>query len=76
MRYWKRIDTQGATRTVEAYSFDGEIEGAIEITKEEYDAFIAGLPKPLPPTDWKSLWKQAMTTQDKLSVIARYLRWE
>lgn len=53
MRYWKRVDTDGNITTVESYSHDLDVEGAIEITKEEYDEFIASLPivKPEPVRD-------------------------
>lgn len=44
MRYWARKDKAGKITTVESYSHDLEVEGAIEITKEEYDAYIASLP--------------------------------
>ena len=46
MRYWKRVDSQGKTTEVEAYSHTLDIEGAIEITETEFDAFTASLPKP------------------------------
>jgi hypothetical protein len=50
MKYWKRVDEYGNIRTVESYSFDSQIEGALEITKEDFDAFIANLKPPaLPP---------------------------
>ena len=50
MRYWKRVDAQGRTTTVEWYDYDLDVEGAIEIDKAEYDAYIASLPPPpLPP---------------------------
>ena len=42
MRYWRRGDS------VESYSFDVDIEGAVEISKEEFDRVIANLPKPIP----------------------------
>ncbi len=53
MRYWKRVDNNGKTITVESYSHNSEIEGAIEITKIEFDAFIASLPmsEPIPTRD-------------------------
>jgi hypothetical protein len=70
MRYWKRVDALGKTTTVEAYSFDKQIEGAIEITKEEYEAFIRSLPSNI---DWKAEWSKASTVQDKLKVLAQYL---
>ncbi len=41
MRYWKRTNTNGTTRTVESYSHGLDVAGAIEITKETFDAFIA-----------------------------------
>ena len=47
MRYWKRVK-DGQTSTVESYSHDLEIVGAIEITRVEFDAFIASLPVPVP----------------------------
>jgi len=47
MRYWKRVDKKGNTTTVESYSHDLDVEGAIEISKDEYDAYIASLPPPV-----------------------------
>jgi len=44
MRYFKRIDTEGNTTTVESYSHNLDVKGAIEISKTEYDAYIASLP--------------------------------
>ena len=46
MRFWKRVDIQGQTTTVESYSHDLDVEGAIEITQAEFDAYIASLPLP------------------------------
>jgi hypothetical protein len=43
MRYWRRPKT-GAIQTVESYSHDLDIPGAKEITREDYDAFLAALP--------------------------------
>ena len=50
MRYWKRVNTQGKTTTIENYSHDLDIEGAVEVGEEEYNTFIASLPvtKPEP----------------------------
>ena len=45
-RYWKRVNSEGLTTGVECYSHDLDVEGAIEITKEEYDEFITSLPEP------------------------------
>ncbi len=44
MRYWKRIDSDGKTTTVEQYSHDIDVEGAIEITKQEFNARMDSLP--------------------------------
>lgn len=48
MRYYKRIDANGKTTTVESYSHDKVVEGTIEIAEQEYDEYLASLP-PLPP---------------------------
>ncbi len=45
MKYYKRVNN-GQTTTVESYSHDLPVAGAIEINKAEYDAFIAALPAP------------------------------
>jgi hypothetical protein len=47
MRYWKR-ETNGLTATVESYSHDADVAGAVEITKEEFDGFIAAIPAVAP----------------------------
>ena len=49
MKYWKRVDGEGKTTTVESYSHNLEIEGAVEITEGEFSAFIASLPPPPEP---------------------------
>ncbi len=48
MKFWKRVDGQNNTTTVESYSHDLEIEGAIEITEEEFIQFIKSMPAPVP----------------------------
>jgi len=48
MRYWKRENEEGEITTVESYSLDCNIEGAIEIDKPEFDAYIASLPLTIP----------------------------
>ena len=48
MRYYKRVDGDGNTITVESYSHDKEVEGAIEIPELEYSNYIEALPPPLP----------------------------
>ena len=49
MKYWKRIDKEGKTTTVESYSHDLDISGAIEITEIEFKAYIGALPVITPP---------------------------
>jgi len=44
MSYYKRVDDKGNTTTVEGYSHNSEIIGAIPINKIEYDSFIVSLP--------------------------------
>lgn len=46
MRYWKRVDQSGNTTTVESYSHDQDVDGAIEIDRAEFDTYIASLPPP------------------------------
>ena len=46
MRYYKRVDGNGKTLTVEAYSHALPVAGAVEIDKTGHDAFIAALPVP------------------------------
>ncbi len=48
MRYWKRTNPDGSTWTVESYSHSLDVEGAIEITEQEFNDFIASLPTPEP----------------------------
>jgi hypothetical protein len=50
MKYWKRQNPEGNITTVESYSFDDDINGAIEIDGKEFTAYINSLPKlaPLP----------------------------
>lgn len=76
MRYWKRVDAQGKTTTVESYSHDLDIKGAIEIKKAEFDAFIASLPPVEPGPDYKALYAKATTQAQKLSIIAKRLMLE
>jgi len=48
MRYWKRVDSQNKTTTVESYSHDLVVLEAIEIGKAEFDDYIVNLPVPIP----------------------------
>lgn len=47
MEYWKKLNPDGTTRTVESHSFSHIVPDAIRITKEEYDEFIASIPSPI-----------------------------
>lgn len=51
--YYKRIDKDGNTTTVEGYSHNAPVKGAIPITKAEFDDFINSRPVPdiIPPRD-------------------------
>ena len=51
MEYWKFIDGEGNTTSVESHSYPHLVPDAIQITKEEYDEFIASLPPPEPPPE-------------------------
>lgn len=46
MKYWKRVDADGKTTTVESYSHALQVDGAVEIDKAEFNAYIAALAKP------------------------------
>ncbi len=48
MNYYKRIDAEGNTTTVESYSHNRKVNGAIKIIKDEYNTFIDSLPPPPP----------------------------
>ena len=51
MRYWKRLNPDNSISTVESYSHDLDVEGAIEITEQEFNDYLASLPviEPEPP---------------------------
>jgi len=70
MRYYKRINTEGDTTTVESYSHDLDVEGAIEITKEEFDAFMASLPviEPEPVMDYKA---EILALKAKIGILEK-----
>jgi len=44
MSYWKRIDASGKTTTVESYSHNLKVKGALVIDEVEFDAYIKALP--------------------------------
>ena len=62
MRYFKRVDWNGKTTTVESYSHQAPVVGAEEIDRAEHDLFMANLPETSPD----SLPK---TTQDQLDEL-------
>ena len=68
MRYYKRVNTEGETTTVESYSHNLKVKGAVEITKAEYDAFIASLPvvEPEPVMDYKA---EILKLQDEVKKL-------
>lgn len=82
MRFWKRVNLGGSTRTVESYSHDLPVSGAIEITEVEFQAFLDSFPPPFPLVDWKALWLAADTgtvaerIAKKLMVLAKRLELE
>ena len=53
MKYWKRLNADGKTTTVEGYSHNLDVVGAVEITQEEFGGFIVALPvvEPKPVRD-------------------------
>ncbi|GAI16212.1 unnamed protein product, partial [marine sediment metagenome] len=56
MRFFKRVDAEGNTTTVESYSHTKEVAGGIKISRKEYQAFIACLPVYEPGPDIE-LWR-------------------
>lgn len=73
MKYYKRVDAQGKTTTVESYSHNSPVAGAVEIDQAEYDAFIASLPPAPPPPDWPALYAAASTDSNRLKIVAQKL---
>ena len=45
MRYWKRLNSDGVTNTVESYSHKLDIEGATEIKEQDFNDYLASLTK-------------------------------
>ena len=44
MEYWKKLNPDETTSSVESHSFPHIVPGAVKIDKEEYDEFITSLP--------------------------------
>ena len=48
MRYWKFINPDGSTNSVQSLSNDAhEVPNAVEIDQAEFDEYLASLPKPI-----------------------------
>ena len=60
---------------MESYSHDLEVEGAIEITEQDFNEHLASLPAPV-KVDHKAMWATATTQAQKLSVLAKVLNLE
>jgi len=45
MRYWKRVNGLGEATTVESYSHDLDVKGAVEIDEAEFEDFMNSLPE-------------------------------
>lgn len=48
MRYWKRLNPDKSINTVEGYSHTLDVDGASEITEQEFNDFLASLPVSIP----------------------------
>ncbi len=70
MRYWKRISL-GQTTTVESYSHDLDIEGAVEIDPLEFEQYKASLHPTIPIDPLKEQFQSASTIADKVNIIAK-----
>lgn len=73
MKYWKRVNDQGQTTTVESYSHDVAVEGAVEIDQAEYQAFLDSMPPPEPDPDTVRVREILATSPD---VITQPEIWE
>ncbi|MBA7536702.1 hypothetical protein ES705_28966 [subsurface metagenome] len=71
IKYWKRIDSEGNTTTVESYSHNLAVEGAVEIDKKEFDAFISSLPEPEPPEPVRDYGKEIDAMNERLKVVEK-----
>tara|TARA_Y100000310_G_scaffold58558_2_gene53879 strand:+ start:4423 stop:4638 length:216 start_codon:yes stop_codon:yes gene_type:complete len=65
MNYYKRIDSFGKTNTVESYSHNSPVPGAIKITEKEFDAFIKNLPA-ITPIASRDIIQEFDTLKSKL----------
>ena len=63
MKFYKRIDKDGKTKTVESYSHNEKPKDAIEIEKAEFDIYIANLPLPVKLPDKVDLLRQELVSK-------------
>jgi hypothetical protein len=71
MKYYKRVDKDGNTITVESYSHDKPVAGAAEISQSEHDAFIAGLPEPSVSTMEPTIDSRVQELKSQVEVLAQ-----
>lgn len=72
MEYWKFVDGEGNTLAVESHSFPHQVPDAIQITKEEYDEFIASLPPPEPSPENTGGYVHPKYTRFEGSIYERF----
>ncbi len=71
MEYWKKVDKDGNTTTVESHSFPHKVPDAVRITERQYNEFIASLPvvEPEPVRDLEAEIANVNMKLDKLEEI-------
>ncbi len=73
MQYWKGLPGTAKEGLCGTMDDNGTVPDAEIATKADYDAYIASLPQPPAPKDYKALFQAAGTTDAKLQVIADML---
>ena len=71
MRYWKRINKDSKTTTVESYSHNLDIKGAIEISESEFNDYLNSLPPPPVPEPPRDLLAEIDELKARLDKIGR-----
>lgn len=71
MEYWKKVDQDGITTTVENHSNPHEVPDAIRTTKEEYDVFIASLPEPALPEPTIDMKAEIKALKDRIDELEK-----
>ncbi len=71
MRYWKRLNPDKTTLAVESYSHSLDIEGAIEISEQEFNDYLASLPatESQPPRDLATEIDELKARLNKAGVV-------